>query len=276
MVEEFAPAKVNLTLHVTGRRRDGYHLLDSLVVFADVGDRIIAERAPEPSFRVTGPRSAGVPTDGSNLVLRAAAVFGAAAVALTLEKTLPSASGIGGGSADAAATLRALARLYATEMPALEKTLELGADVPVCIDRRPVRMTGIGEELTPLPPLSPLPAVLVNPGVAVATPLVFKSLSHTGNRPMPEVPPGGSTVQEVAGWLARQRNDLESPACMLEPTISDALRVVRAQPECLLSRMSGSGATCFGLFPDEQAAHQAAHAITRTHPNWWVTPTILA
>ncbi len=273
--EVSAPAKVNLTLHVTGQRPDGYHLLDSLVVFSDFGDRVAVEAAPETRFSVTGPRAAGVPTDSRNLVLKAAALMAGAPAAITLEKNLPAASGIGGGSADAAATLRALSSLHGSPLPDAAAVLGLGADVPVCLQGHATRMSGIGEELAPVPALPPLPAVLVNPGVEVSTPEVFRALDTPDNPPMPDIPAGLADPAEVAAWLATQRNDLEAPARALAPEIGDVLAALAATPGCLLARMSGSGATCFGLYQTETAARDAAGRLGAAQPGWWVLPTVL-
>ncbi len=268
--EVFAPAKINLTLHVTGQRADGYHLLDSLVVFADIGDRITAQRAPETSLTVTGPMSQGVPTSPENLALRAAARM-EIPVALTLEKHLPAAAGIGGGSSDAAATLRALSALSGTPLPA-DLGLSLGADVPVCTLARAATMRGIGEDIAPVDGLPPLPAVLVNPRVDVSTPSVFHALASKTN-PAMEIIPQGTDIRTFSDWLATQRNDLEPPARALAPEINATLS---ALSDALCARMSGSGATCFGLYPTQDAAHAAATRIRTAHPGWWVAATTLA
>lgn len=270
MVEtEFAPAKVNLTLHVTGRRADGYHLLDSLVVFAGVGDRVSADLSDALSLEVTGPMAAGLSGEGDNLVLRAARLMGVPA-RIGLEKVLPVSSGIGGGSADAAATLRLLARLSARAVPARAEVLALGADVPVCLAGRAVRMTGIGEVLGAVPGLPEAWLVLVNPGVAVATPAVFRGLARADNAPMPREVPKLRTAAELAAFVAMQRNDLEPPALVLQPVIGRVKAALAAQAGCMLARMSGSGATCFGLFADPLAASAAARAIRAAEPGWWV------
>ena len=266
-LREFAPAKINLALHVTEQRSDGYHLLDSIVVFAGVGDWVTASPADRLSLTVTGPRGAGLSGD-DNLVLRAARTLGIGA-ALELEKHLPVASGIGGGSADAAATLRALCAMTGAALPDAAAVLALGADVPVCLVGRPVRMQGVGEVLTPLPPLPECYVVLVNPGVAVATPAVFKALLRKDNPAMAEMPSCGSTL-ELAAWLREQRNDLEAPAIGLAPVIADVKAALEARPGCLLARMSGSGATCFGLFASEELAVAAATALREDAPAWWV------
>lgn len=269
----FAPAKVNLTLHVTGQRADGYHLLDSLVVFADVGDRLFINEDAAPGLSVTGPMAAGVPTDASNLVLRAVALLGASDVAITLEKHLPAAAGIGGGSSDAAATLRLLSEAVDAPLPP-DNGLSLGADVPVCLYARACRMGGIGEAISPVPDLPPVPMVLINPRVSVPTGPVFQGLASKTNPAMPKPLPRWPDVPALAAWLAMQRNDLEPPARALEPAIDTCLGALQATDKCLLARMSGSGATCFGVYPDEPAAKAAARALQPRFPDFWVVPTI--
>lgn len=266
---DFAPAKINLCLHVTGRRADGYHLLDSMVVFAGVGDRVSATLADPPSLSVEGPMAAGLSGEGDNLVLRAARAMGVSA-RIVLEKHLPVSSGIGGGSADAAATLRLLSRLSGRPLPDAGAVLALGADVPVCLAGRPVRMTGIGEGLAPLPPLPQVWLVLANPGVAVATPAIFRALARADNAPLPRDLPRLKTAAELAAFLTMQRNDLEPPAITLEPVIGRVKAALTAQTGCLIARMSGSGATCFGLFADPLSANAAARAIRAAEPGWWV------
>ena len=240
------------------------------MVFAGVGDRIIAT-AGETGLRVTGPRGEGVPHGPENLVARAAALFDPpVAAGLTLDKHLPAASGIGGGSADAAATLAALAALAGRPLPGAEAVLRLGADVPVCLAGRPARMQGIGGELSPVPALPPCWLVLVNPGVAVPTPEVFRRLTRRDNPPMPDPLPHWRDTADLAQWLAGQRNDLEAPAQAIAPVIRTVLARLAATPGCALARMSGSGATCFGLYGDEAAARQAAGAIAAENPGWWL------
>ncbi|RAP42399.1 4-(cytidine 5'-diphospho)-2-C-methyl-D-erythritol kinase [Rhodovulum viride] len=269
-VEAFAPAKINLTLHVTGQREDGYHLLDSLVVFADIGDRLTLERAEDLSLSVSGPRAGGVPVDGRNLVLKAAALFGPGpGAAIRLDKRLPAAAGIGGGSSDAAAALRGLAALWGRDLPGPEAVLSLGADVPVCLAPGPVRMRGVGEEILPAPALPDFGLMLVNPGVEVPTPAVFKGLVRKDNAPMPDLP-NWTSAAVLAEWLAGQRNDLEPPARAEAPVIGEVLAAIAASPGCLLARMSGSGATCFGIYPDRAAAEHAAILLRESRPGWWV------
>lgn len=271
-----ARAKVNLALHVVGRRADGYHLLDSLVVFAGVGDRITAAPAQGLRLSVTGPKGVGLTADQDNLCLRAARLMAGPGALITLDKRLPVASGIGGGSADAAATLQVLARLWDCPLPDAAGVLSLGADVPVCLAGRPARMEGVGEVLSPLPPLPAAWLVLVNPGVAVPTPAVFRALERRDNAPLPADLPRLATAAELAAFLQMQRNDLEAPATLLAPVIGQARAALSAQPGCLMARMSGSGATCFGLFPTEATATAAAAALRRAQPGWWVEAAELA
>ena len=273
---EHAPAKINLALHVTGRRADGYHLLESLAVFTELGDRVSVAPAAEDSFSVTGPFAAHVPLDDGNLVirardaLRALASAAATPVAISLDKNLPVASGIGGGSSDAAATMRALARLWGIDTDLAALGLRLGADVPMCLAARPLVARGIGEVLEEVT-LPPLPLVLVNPGVAVSTPDVFRALTSRENPPLPPLPaaPG---VAAVAAWLHAARNDLEAPAKALAPLISDVLDRLSGSG-ALFARMSGSGATCFGLFDSSEAAARSADALRRDQPGWYVAAT---
>ncbi len=266
----FAPAKVNLTLHVTGQRADGYHLLDSLVMFADIGDTVTLRPADAMALTVTGPRAQGVPATETNLCWKAAQAAGQT-VAITLDKHLPAAAGIGGGSSDAAATLRALETLCGTVGQTLVE-LQLGADVPVCRLARSARMRGIGEDVAAVT-LPPVAAVLVNPGVAVFTPAVFQALPKKVNAPMTALPtePG---FEDLCTWLGAQRNDLQPPAISLQPMIATALEALAV--DARLARMSGSGATCFGLYPDRASADRAAARIAARHPAWWVAATVLA
>lgn len=266
-VKVFAPAKINLTLHVTGQRADGYHLLDSLVVFVDVGDQIAAERADQPMLTVTGPFADGVPTDASNLALRAAELAGMP-MELTLDKRLPPASGIGGGSADAAAVLRAAARLGGAPVGA-EWALALGADVPVCLGSKPVRMSGIGEGMRRVA-LPALHMVLVNPRVEVSTPEVFRRLECKDNAPMPDVFPAWPDSLALIDWLTTQRNDLQDAAAQVAPEVAATLAALALLPGVQMVRMSGSGATCFALFADRNAADAAAAQVASGNPWWWV------
>jgi 4-diphosphocytidyl-2-C-methyl-D-erythritol kinase len=266
-----AAAKLNLCLHVTGRRADGYHLLDSLVVFADIADRIEAEPGKGLTLHLTGPESAGLQAEPDNLVLRAARAMGVTDAALTLHKHLPVASGIGGGSADAAATLHALARLTGRDLPGASDILRLGADVPVCLAGHSARMSGIGEVLQPLPRLPPLWVVLVNPRVPVPTPQVFAALTRRDNPPLPDLPPAALvTARGFTRWLsALSRNDLVPPARTVAPVLSEVQAALEATHDCLLARMSGSGGTHFGLYETPEAARSAESHLRQTRSAWW-------
>ncbi len=273
-LSEAAPAKVNLYLHVVGRRSDGYHLLDSLAVFPPVGDVLHATEDDGFSLAVEGTFGHALQGDEDNLVLRAgralAELAGIAPRArLVLDKRLPVASGIGGGSADAAAALRLLARLWrigpnAADLHAI--AARIGADVPVCLASRPARMGGIGDILGDAPALPSFGLVLVNPGVAVSTPEVFRARTGPWSG-RAALPPAWDDAAAMAGFLADCANDLEAPARALRPVIGEVLAALTAAPGCLLARMSGSGATCFGLFADAVGAEAAANFLRR--PGWW-------
>ena len=267
---ERAPAKVNLFLHVLGRRADGYHLLDSLAVFAGAADVLRATPDASLSLTVSGPFGAALAGEADNLVLRAARALAktagvTAGARLALEKTLPVASGLGGGSADAAAALRLLGRLWGVA-PERVDAAALGADVPVCLAGRTARMGGIGELLTPAPALPRFGLALVNPGLPVATAAVFRARIGAYSPPA-ALPEGWADAAAMAADLARLRNDLEAPARALCPAVGDVLAALAARPGCLLARMSGSGASCFGIFADPDLAEQAASALAR--PGWW-------
>jgi 4-diphosphocytidyl-2-C-methyl-D-erythritol kinase len=274
-VQRIARAKVNLALHVVGRRADGYHLLDSLVAFADFGDVVTVEPAPSLSLSITGPMAAGLSAGPDNLVLKAAQMLGSPlGAAITLEKRLPIASGIGGGSADAAATMQALGALWGCALPDAGQVLALGADVPVCLAGQSCRMAGIGDQISPLT-LPPAHLVLVNPGVGLSTAAVFGALLCRDNPPLPPAAPMPDAVA-LAAYLGHCRNDLEAPALSLVPQIGAVLAALQGQTGCLLARMSGSGATCFGLFASASAAEGAASALRAQSGAWWVQATTMA
>lgn len=277
-----APAKVNLTLHVTGQRDDGYHLLDSLVVFAGVADKLGATIAPDMRLQVGGPFATGVPVDDSNLVMRAAKVLQQArgvtlGAALNLEKNLPHAAGIGSGSSDAAIALTMLAELWGVPPmpPDAPEVLALGADLPVCLRApHPMRMSGIGDVLSPVAPLPRCALVLVRPPVALPTKDVFKALKDKTGSAM-EPLPKGLDFDGFAAWLARQRNDLLAPGSMIAPDVAEAIDKLSSQPDVAFAGMSGSGATCYGLVPDMGTAGRVAKAIQIAHMNWWVAPAVV-
>lgn len=276
-----APAKINLYLHVTGKHPDGYHLLDSLFAFAQDGDVVTAEHADGLSLEIIGAPDLSAGED--NIVIKAARKLAAALgiepnAHLILEKNLPIASGIGGGSTDAAATLKALQILWKKTLPD-EKlyalALELGADVPSCLAGKAVQVSGVGEVLTPAPEIPALPVVLVNPNKPVSTPAVFKTRKPVFSEPMP-LTQNCADAAEFIGELKKRHNDLQDAACALEPAVAEVLHVLENQPLCLFSAMSGSGGTCFGLFRTPENAANAAEDIAATHPNWWVKQTALA
>ena len=291
-IVETAPAKINLALHVRRRRDDGYHELETLFAFCRDGDVVTVERADRASLTLTGPFAdvlAGESQD-DNLVMRAARGFGARfgvddAHAITLDKHLPVASGIGGGSADAAAALRLLARL--NDLPLSHPALlaaagRIGADVPVCLEARARVMRGIGERLGPALRLPRLFALLVNPGVAVETAPVFRALGlQAGQRYADAVEPFNAEAFPQAkspaliATLAATGNDLEAPARAVAPVVGEVLSVLSGLPGCRLARMSGSGATCFALFDDCHASAAGGKILVRSQPDWWVKPTVL-
>ncbi len=272
-----ARAKVNLALHVVGRREDGLHLLDSLVVFPDLGDRLEAEPAATLSLTLDGPFGQDLGGGADNLVLKAAGLLRSAGLgaALRLTKNLPIASGIGGGSSDAAATLRLLAELWDVPLPSRDALVKLGADIPVCMSGTPARMQGVGEDITPLPDLPDFGIVLINRLRPVPTAAVFSGLNRTVNTPLPPLPTQFDTPSDLFGFLRNARNDLEPAALAVDPRIQSILDVLTSMPDCALARMSGSGGTCFGLFEDRDRAETAASAVRRHHPDWWISAGVV-
>jgi len=282
-----APAKINLYLHVVGRRPDGYHLLDSLVAFAAVGDELTVEPSSTLTLVIDGPFAGNLQADDGNLVLRAARALAAnvgvdRGAAMRLTKRLPVASGIGGGSADAAAALLALDRLWELRLPPARLAqigLSLGADVPVCLAGVPSFFGGIGEEIAPAPPLPPVHLVLANPGAPLATVEVFRARTRgpQGARFSPAARWASPVADAaaLAGLLAGRRNDLADAAIALMPPIAEVLALLASRPGCLLARLSGSGATCFGLFAAAAEARKAAAEIAAERPRWWVVATEL-
>lgn len=285
LVEE-GRAKVNLSLRVVGRRADGYHDLESVVAFADCADRLTLEPGGELRLATTGPLAAACGETSDNLVFKAAKLLADAVPnlklgAFALDKVLPVAAGIGGGSADAAAALRLLARLnnLSLDDPRLQEVaLATGADVPVCLFSRACDMTGVGEQLLPLA-LPSMPCVMVNPRVPVATKDVFRELGLRNGELLvgatdvleaPAWPEQGGSIADWVDVLETVANDLEAPALRIEPVIGDVLEVLRSSAGVKLARMSGSGATCFAIYGAAAEAHAAAENISRDHPGWWV------
>lgn len=274
---EFARAKVNLTLHVTGRRPDGYHILDSLVVFPEIGDVLSVAGGDGLTLAIDGRFSGGLDA-ADNLVLRAARMMqaGGQGAALHLTKNLPVASGIGGGSADAAAALRLLARYWKADLPDAGALASLGADIPVCLASTHQRMRGIGENTEPVPGVPPFWLLLVNDGTPIATSVVFAALNGRISEPMPEKLPQFSDVHALATFLAGQRNDLEEPAREAFPGIATVLTALRSTDLCLLVRMSGSGGTCFAMYETQVAALAARRELRLNCPDWWVKAALVA
>ena len=290
-IREHAPAKVNLFLHLVGRRPDGYHLLDGLVAFTRFGDRVEVTAADALSLSVEGPFADQVPAGEGNLALAAAAALRAVlaegggsagpGAAIRLEKRVPVAAGLGGGSGDAAAVLRALARLWGlpagVDLHGL--AARLGADVPMCLAGRPARIAGIGDRLVPCPAFPSLPILLVNPRVPLATPDVFRArMVHNGTGgwrdAVPPFPTGDADGLLAA--LVATGNDLTDAARSLVPAVGTVLDALAGLDGCRLARMSGSGATCFALFTDAASAARAARRLRRARPGWWITATRLA
>jgi 4-diphosphocytidyl-2-C-methyl-D-erythritol kinase len=272
-----APAKINLFLHVGDKRADGYHALQSLVAFTSAGDELSFAPADTLSLTIGGPFGESLSAGPDNLIVKAAQLLsGSKAAAITLTKNLPIASGIGGGSADSAATLRGLNRLWDLGLGIAELQrigAMLGSDVPVCITCRPQWMEGRGEIVTELPSLPELPIVLVNPGVGVSTGEVFAAMGERHGVDLP-LPAEFADAADLIAYLRTTANDMETPAREIAPVIGELLDFIAAQG-ALLTRMSGSGATCFGLFESDTVAARAADAILAAHPEWWAVATRL-
>ncbi|WP_182548897.1 4-(cytidine 5'-diphospho)-2-C-methyl-D-erythritol kinase [Phyllobacterium myrsinacearum] len=275
-----APAKINLALHVTGRREDGYHLLDSLVVFARFGDRLSVRKAAADSFTLSGPYGTGLPVDDTNLVVRARDAlrrqYGeqATPVAIHLEKHLPVASGIGGGSSDAAAALRALTALWGIDVSPVKLAalgLPLGADVPMCLHGETLIARGIGEDIERIAAFPRLPLVLVNNGVTVSTPQVFSVLARRDNPPLPRLP-SLTCLDDICTYLGQTENHLFAATETLAPSINDSMQALR-DTNPLMARMSGSGGTCFAIYPDDETAETAATRLRQSQPSWFVVAT---
>jgi 4-diphosphocytidyl-2-C-methyl-D-erythritol kinase len=276
-----APAKVNLFLNVTGRRDDGYHLLESLLVFTGLADRIDGWTSELPHFHVSGEFAGGVSADQENLILKACALMRRESgvskpMSFCLEKYIPVAAGLGGGSADAAATLSALNDYWELGWPLDRLALlarELGADVPACLADVPVIARGIGDELIPAPALPPYALLLANPRVETPTPAVFKAFARANPmiaaRTLPALPAGWDSVADLAGDLAARGNDLLPAALSITPVIGDVLQALGACEQAACAGLSGSGATCFALFATDEEADAAGEALQHAHPGWW-------
>jgi len=273
-----APAKINLFLHITGKRPDGYHLLQSVVVFANIGDRLTFARHDSLFIDVAGPFAGDVCAPRDNLIYKAAQALGenyktAPTAQILLEKNLPVASGMGGGSSDAAAALKGLAQLWGLpeEFDRMQKiAATLGADVPACLMRRPVWMEGAGEKMMRLPDMPDMHLVLVNPAVATPTPEVFHQFRAKFSPPIQFIG-RRKTMGEWIADLKLYRNDLTDAAIAVSPEIKIALQAIADTQGCQIARLSGSGATCFGIYETPTAAHAAVNKLRQQHPEWWVT-----
>jgi 4-diphosphocytidyl-2-C-methyl-D-erythritol kinase len=282
---ELAFSKINLALHVGAERADGYHDLESLVVFADVADAVTAQpvaHAAATTLDISGPQAdplAQTTASADNLVLRAAQAIAARAsrsagpVHLSLDKWIPVAAGLGGGSADAAATLRLLNRVWKLGLgpeTLAEIGVRLGADVPMCLVSRPLVASGIGERVAPVAGMPALAVVLANPGIAVPTGAVFAGLGKEERAPLPALPPRFKSTLDLVHWLRQTRNDLIDPARVVSLKAVAAAKALAADPDCAFARMTGSGATAFGLFMSQAAAERAAERLKAAKPAWWV------
>lgn len=277
MLSALAPAKINLALHITGQRDDGYHLLDSLIVFANVGDTVSVEQADKLALEIDGPYAHCLGVKQDNLALRAAQLLSAAVgknsgALIQLTKNLPIGGGIGGGSADAAATLKLLQQLWEAQISntaLTELALQLGADVPVCLSETSAHVQGIGEQITPLNNIPQMHLVLVYPNIAVSSSGVYQRGITTYSSALPSYTEWQS-VEKCITYLSSCTNDLTENAISIAPVIGGVLELISKQEDCLLARMSGSGSTCFGIFTTDDAAASATRNIQASHPDWWV------
>ena len=279
MEKHLAAAKINLALHVTGRLSNGYHRLDSLVTFTEFGDLVSVKPAGDLCLSISGQFSKTLSPHDDNLVLAAARALQKSAIehgyspggaAIHLVKKLPIASGIGGGSADAAATLNALCEFWQIDQSKIDLhkiAQKLGADVPMCLASTPLRATGVGDEIEPVT-LPALNIVLVNPGIEISTPEIFGALKSTTSSPLPPLDKF-TTVADIIEWLGKTQNDLQAAAAAIEPEILRVSDAIMESQDCLFARMSGSGATCFGIFSTPELANTAAHDLAQRFPSWW-------
>lgn len=285
-LSEKAPAKVNLSLRVLGQRTDGFHQISSIVAFADIADVLELTPSTRASFAVSGPFAAAITAD-DNLVERAERAFrekcsSAQPARISLDKQLPVAAGIGGGSADAAAALRLMANANPGCVPAaeIEKiAASLGSDVVVCLASRAARMSGRGEKVTPLAAFPPLHVVLVNPGAALAAGEIYAALraapSNGENAKSAETIPRLETAHDVIAHMRETGNDLEAPAIAMAPVVGEVLSMIAETPGCAIARMSGSGSTCFGIYETAMQAETSAQIIAESYPDWWIKKAIL-
>ena len=270
-----SPAKVNLALKVLGRQPDGFHRISSLVGFTEFGDEIAVRRSNGNSLLVHGPFADAIPHDDENLVLKALGLIaGDHGFIINLVKHIPVAAGLGGGSSNAATAIRLASKLTGAGLPGTEQVSRLGTDIPVCLIGKPAMIGGLGEIVRPLQKSPQLYMLLVNPMVQLSTGLVYQQLGQYSRNPL-EDPPSGCDPGQYIDWLGRQKNDLEKPAMDILPVIGDVLDSIRETSGCLLARMSGSGATCFGLYASSSEADHARKAILSERRGWWSVSTVL-
>ena len=278
MVEEKASAKVNLCLQIVGQKSNGFHLLDSIVGFTEFGDHLSFKKSDALELTTKGAFSDQIPVDKSNLILKAAELLRTinnikAGAHITLTKNLPPSAGLGGGSSDAAATIRGLSRLWDTDLPEIDDLMKIGSDLPVCINQKPQHMKGFGEVLEEINTFPNLPILLVNPLKKVSTQTVFRMLKNKKNPPLSKYEKLFQEKKDWINWLLLQRNDLMEPAVKVEPVISEVLRIISKQISVEKVSMSGSGATCFGIFENKYDCDLATKRVRLERPDWWSVST---
>ena len=278
MLEEKASAKVNLCLQIVGQKSNGFHLLDSIVGFTEFGDHLSFKKSDELELTMKGAFSDQIPVDKSNLILKAAELLKKinnikTGAHITLTKNLPPSAGLGGGSSDAAATIRGLSRLWDTDLPEIDDLMKIGSDLPVCINQKTQHMKGFGEVLEEINTFPNLPILLVNPLKKVSTQAVFRMLKNKKNPPLSKYEKLFQTKKDWINWLLLQRNDLMEPAVKVEPVISEVLRLISKQISVEKVSMSGSGATCFGIFENKSDCDLAMKRIRLERPDWWSVST---
>jgi len=278
VVEEKASAKVNLCLQIVGQKSNGFHLLDSIVGFTEFGDHLSFKKSDELELKVKGAFSGQIPVDKSNLILKAAELLKTlnnikTGARITLIKNLHPSAGLGGGSSDAAATIRGLSRLWGTDLPEIDDLMKIGSDLPVCINQKTQHMKGFGEVLNEINTFPNLPILLVNPLKKVSTQTVFRKLENKKNSPLSKYEKLFQTKKDWINWLLLQRNDLMEPAVSVEPVISEVLRLISKQISVEKVSMSGSGATCFGIFENKHDCDLAMQRVRLERPDWWSVST---
>ena len=278
MFEEKASAKVNLCLQIVGQKSNGFHLLDSIVGFTEFGDHLSFKESDVLELTVQGAFSDQIPVDKSNLILKAAELLRTlysikTGAHITLIKNLPPSAGLGGGSSDAAAAVRGLSRLWGTDLPEIHDLMKIGSDLPVCINQKTQHMKGFGEVLSEINTFPNLPILLVNPLKRVSTQIVFSMLKNKKNPPLSKYEKLFKTKKDCINWLLLQRNDLMEPAVRVEPVIADVLRLISNQISVKKVSMSGSGATCFGVFENKHDCDLAMKKVRRERPEWWSVST---